>query len=172
MNEVIKNLTERRSVKSYNTQTVPKEILEQIIETGKYAPSGRNLQASVMVCVTDKDTVKKLSKLNAAVMGADIDPFYNASTVIIVFADSTIPTYIYDGSLVMGNLMNAAYSLGVSSCWIHRAKEVFMTDEGKELMKKWELDEKYVGIGNCILGYTDSTIPDAKPRKENYVIFD
>ena len=172
MNEVIKNLTERRSVKSYNTQTVPKEILEQIIETGKYAPSGRNLQASVMVCVTDKDTVKKLSKLNAAVMGADIDPFYNASTVIIVFADSTIPTYIYDGSLVMGNLMNAAYSLGVSSCWIHRAKEVFMTDEGKELMKKWGLTNDYEGIGNIALGYRNGELPTAAKRKENYIIYD
>lgn len=108
--------------------------------------------------------------MNAAVMGNDSDPFYGAPTVVAVFADSRRETCVEDGSLVMGNLMNAAFSLGVDSCWIHRAREVFQTKEGKALMKKWGLGEEYIGIGNCILGYGDKPLPQAKPRKEGFVI--
>lgn len=172
MNETIKNLTERRSVRSYNDKPIPDDVLNEILKAGEYAPSGMNRQSGTMVVVRDKALVEELSKLNAAVMGTDSDPFYGAKTVVIVFADSTMPTYLYDGSLIMGNLMNAAHALGVDSCWIHRAKEVFSSERGKELMKKWGLDEKYVGIGNCILGYSDAPYPEAKPRRENYVIFD
>ena len=148
MNETIKNLTERRSVRSYNDKPIPDDVLNEILKAGEYAPSGMNRQSGAMVVVRDKALVEELSKLNAAVMGTDSDPFYGAKTVVIVFADSTMPTYLYDGSLIMGNLMNAAHALGVDSCWIHRAKEVFYSERGKELMKKWGLDEKYVGIGN------------------------
>lgn len=171
MNETMKTLTTRRSVRSYSSKPVEKELLDEILEAGMYAPSGMGLQSPLMVVVTDPERVYDLSMMNAAVLGTDTDPFYGAGTVVIVFADSTVRTYIEDGSLVMGNLMNAAHSLGVDSCWIHRAREVFETPEGKALMKKWGIDEKYKGIGNCILGYADGALPEAKPRKGNYVIF-
>ena len=171
MNETIKTLTTRRSVRSYSSKPVEKELLDEILEAGMYAPSGKGLQSPLMVVVTDPERVYDLSMMNAAVLGTDTDPFYGAGTVVIVFADSTVRTYIEDGSLVMGNLMNAAHSLGVDSCWIHRAREVFETPEGKALMKKWGIDEKYKGIGNCILGYADKPVPEAKPRKGDYVIF-
>ena len=171
MNEIIKTLTTRRSVRSYSSKPVEKELLDEILEAGMYAPSGKGLQSPLMVVVTDPERVYDLSMMNAAVLGTDTDPFYGAGTVVIVFADSTVRTYIEDGSLVMGNLMNAAHSLGVDSCWIHRAREVFETPEGKALMKKWGIDEKYKGIGNCILGYADKPVPEAKPRKGDYVIF-
>ncbi|MDE6593007.1 MAG: nitroreductase [Oscillospiraceae bacterium] len=171
MNETIKTLTTRRIVRSYSNKPVEKELLDEILEAGMYAPSGKGLQSPLMVVVTDPERVYDLSMMNAAVLGTDTDPFYGAGTVIIVFADSTVRTYIEDGSLVMGNLMNAAHSLGVDSCWIHRAREVFETPEGKALMKKWGIDEKYKGIGNCILGYADKPVPEAKPRKGDYVIF-
>ena len=151
MNETLKTLMERRSVRSYKEEQVPEDILQQILEAGEYAPSGMGMQSAVMVVVRDKDTINQISRMNAAVMGNDGDPFYGAPTVVIVFGDSTRGTYVEDGSLVMGNLMNAAASLGVDSCWIHRAKEVFLSEEGKTLMKKWGLGEEYVGIGNCIL---------------------
>lgn len=153
MNETLKVLTERRSVRSYKDAQVPEEILQQILTAGEYAPSGMGMQPVVM-----------------AVMGNDSDPFYGAPTVVVVFADSRRGTCVEDGSLVMGNLMNAAFSLGVDSCWIHRAREVFQTEEGKALMKKWGLGEEYIGIGNCILGYGDKPLPQAKPRKEGFVI--
>ena len=172
MNETIKTLTTRRSVRSYKDTPVPDDVLNEILIAGEYAPSGKNRQPCVMVVVRDKETIKKLSRINAEIMGTDIDPFYGAPTVVIVFADSTANTYLEDGSLVMGNLMNAAASLGVDSCWIHRARETFQTDEGKALMKKWGLDEKYVGIGNCILGYADGERRQPAPRKDGFIIYD
>lgn len=170
MNETLKVLTERRSVRSYKETQVPEEILQQILMAGEYAPSGMGMQPVVMAVVQDKETIRQMSRMNAAVMGNDSDPFYGAPTVVVVFADSRRGTCVEDGSLVMGNLMNAAFSLGVDSCWIHRAREVFQTEEGKALMKKWGLGEEYIGIGNCILGYGDKPLPQAKPRKEGFVI--
>lgn len=144
--------------------------LEQILEAGLYAASGRGQQATKLVVVQDKDTIARLSKMNAAVMGADTDPFYGAPTVITVFADRERVTCVEDGSLVIGNMMLAAHSIGVDSCWIHRAKEVFDSQEGKELMEEWGVDADYFGVGNCILGYRDCDYPAAPARKEGRII--
>lgn len=171
MNEVIQNLKERRSIKKYKPDAVPEELLTAVLETGTYAPTGMNRQSPVMVVIKDKKERDKLSRLNASIMGADIDPFYGAPVVIVVLADKNIPTHIEDASLVMGNLLNAAHSVGLGSCWIHRAKEEFETAEGKDLLKKWGLSENYVGVGHCILGYADEE-RKAMPRKENYIIVD
>ena len=171
MNETIKNLIERRSVKKYKSDMIPKDLLDEIIKAGTYAPSGMNQQSSIIIAITDKNLRDKLSKLNAQIMGnPNIDPFYNAPVVLVVLALKSCPTHVYDGSLVMGNLMNAAHSLGIGSCWIHRAKEEFETEEGKELLKSLGIEGEYEGIGHCILGYADS-IPEVKPRKENYVYY-
>ena len=169
MNEVLKCLKERRSIRKYKKQQITDQELEQILEAGTYAPTAMGRQSPILVVVQDPETIQQLSKMNAAVMGADGDPFYGAPTVVIVLADRTIPTYVEDGSLVMANLMNAAFSLGVNSCWINRAREVFDTEEGKALLKKWGIQGDYAGIGNCILGYRDCELPDPKPRKENYI---
>ena len=134
-----------------------------------YAPTGMGRQSPIMVAVQDPDTVRELSRLNARVMGASTDPFYGAPTVIVVLADPEIGTYREDGSLVMGNLLNAAHAVGLGSCWIHRAREVFDSPEGKALLKKWGVPEKYVGIGNCILGYAAQPAAAPKPRKADYI---
>ena len=167
MNEVIKCLKERRSVRSYDGRPVPDDVLKEILDAGEYAASGMGRQATVMVAVRNKDLISDLSMMNAAVMGTNTDPFYGAGTVIIVFADSTVHTYVEDGSLVMGNLMNAAEALGIESCWIHRAKEEFESQKGKALLKKWGIEGNYEGIGHCVLGYGEKA-PE-KPRKENYI---
>ena len=169
-NIVIKSLKERRSIKAFKGDQVPDDLLDSVLEAGMYAPTGRNFQSPLMVAVRDRETVKQLSEMNAAIMGSDRDPFYGAPCVIVVFADSSVHTHREDGSLVIGNLLNAAHACGLGSCWIHRAKEVFETEAGKKLMQKWGVDEKYVGIGNCILGYTDGESPVARPRKDGYVI--
>lgn len=169
MNEVLKCLKERRSVRKYKKEQIKESELNLILEAGTYAATGMGMQSPIMVVVQDAPTIEKLSKMNAAVMGVDSDPFYGAPTVVIVLADRTKSTCVEDGSLVMGNLMNAAYSLGVDSCWINRAKEVFDTEEGKQLLKQWGIEGDYIGIGNCILGYRDCELPQAKPRKENYI---
>ena len=167
MNESIKNMIERRSVRGYKPDMIP----DLILEAGTYAATGMGMQSPVIIAVTDKATRDQLSKMNADVMGTDTDPFYGAPVVLVVLADKNRPTYIYDGSLVMGNLMNAAASLGIGSCWIHRAKEVFASEEGKALLKKWGVEGDYEGIGHCVLGYPARDVPKAKHRKENYVYY-
>ena len=169
MNETLKTLIERRSCRSYKPDPIPAEILDQILEAGTYAATGMGRQSPIMIAVTDKKVRDQLSKMNAAVMGASNDPFYGAPVVIIVLADRSVPTYLYDGSLVMGNLMNAAHSLGIASCWIHRAKEEFNSDEGKAILKQLGIEGDYEGIGHCILGYAAQEIKSAAPRKENYI---
>ncbi len=165
-----KILLERRSIRKYKDIPVPEELLDKVLEAGTYAPTGMNRQTPVIVAVTDKETVSLLEKENARVMGDETKkPFYGAPVVITVFYNPEIYTSFEDGCLVMGNLMNAAKSVGLGSCWIHRAKEVFMTPLGKELMKKWGVPESFIGVGNCILGYADEE-PQARPRKEGYII--
>lgn len=170
MNETLKTLKTRRSVRAYLPEQIKEEELQQILEAGEYAPTGMGAQSPVMVAVQDSETIRLLSRLNAAVMGNSGDPFYGAPTVIVVLVDRNRGTCVEDGSLVMGNLMNAAASLGVASCWIHRAREVFESAEGKALLEKWGLSQDYIGVGNCILGYAAGPVPEAKPRKDNYVI--
>ena len=169
MNETIKNLLERRSVRGYKEDLVPEEVLNEILEAGEYAPSGMGQQGTLMVVTQNPKLVAKLSKMNADVMGTESDPFYGAPTVVVVFADSNMPTCVENGSLVMGNLMLEAEEQGIGSCWIHRAKEVFASEEGKALLKKWGVEGDYEGIGHCVLGYPAGDVPKAKPRKENYV---
>lgn len=170
MNETIKNLIERRSCRKYSTTQIKNDELNSVLKAGEYAPTGMGRQSPIIVVLQNKSTIDKLSQLNAKIMGKDEDPFYGAPTVLVVLADKNIGTCIEDGSLVLGNLMNAAYSLGLGSCWIHRAKEEFETDEGEELLKEWNIPENYVGIGHCILGYPEEK-SEAKPRKEDYIRF-
>jgi nitroreductase len=169
MNEALKVLTERRSCRSYKPDPIPAEILDQILEAGTYAATGMGKQSPIMIAVTDRKTRDRLSKMNADVMGASNDPFYGAPVVIVVLANRAVPTYLYDGSLVMGNLMNAAHSLGIASCWIHRAKEEFDSAEGKAILKDLGIEGDYEGIGHCILGYAAQENMTAAPRKDNYI---
>ena len=169
MNESLKTLIERRSCRSYKPDPIPAEILDQILEAGTYAATGMGKQSPIMIAVTDKETRDRLSRMNAAVMGASNDPFYGAPVVIIVLANRAVPTYLYDGSLVMGNLMNAAHALGIASCWIHRAKEEFESAEGKAMLKELGIEGDYEGIGHCILGYAAQESNAPAPRKDNYV---
>ncbi|MBQ3183305.1 MAG: nitroreductase [Clostridia bacterium] len=169
-NIVLKSLKERRSIRSYQDRQVEEEALQAILEAGTYAATGMNRQVPIIVCVQDKETIEQLRRMNAEIMGnPDSDPFYGAPTVLIVLCTTERPTYVEDGSLVLGNLMNAAYAVGVDSCWIHRAKQEFESEEGKALLRKWGIEGEYVGIGHLILGYRDCELPAPAPRKENYI---
>ena len=169
MNETIKTILERRSVRKYKSDMVREELIDEIVRSGTYAPSGRGAQSPIIIAITNKKIRDKLASINAKIAGGVTDPFYGAPVVLVVLADKSIPTYIYDGSLVMENMMLAAKSLGLGSCWIHRAKEEFETEEGKELLKSLGITGDYEGIGNCIIGYPEKDDIEAKPRKENYV---
>ena len=169
MANTLDTIKTRRSIRKYKSDAIPEEILNKIIEAGSYAPSGMGRQPVIILAVTNKELRDRLSKLNADVMHSTSDPFYGAPVVLVVLADKNAPTHVYDGSLVMENLMLAAHDLGIGSCWIHRAKEVFESEEGKEILKSLGIEGDYEGIGNCILGYADVEEPQAKPRKDNFV---
>ena len=168
-NETLENLKTRRAIRAYQDKMPAMELIEQVVEAGTYAPTGMGRQSPIIVAVTNKEMRDSLSQMNAKVMGADNDPFYGAPVVLVVLADRNCPTYLYDGSVVMGNLLNAAHAVGLGSCWIHRAKEVFESEEGKALLKAWGIEGDYEGIGNCILGYPAQAAPTPKPRKPDYV---
>ena len=172
MSEVLTKLQTRRSIRKFKSDMISKDILDEIITAGTYAASGRNMQSPVIVAVTNQEIRDKLSKANAEVMGnPDTDPFYGAPVVLIVLANKEYGTYVYDGSLVMGNLMLAAHELGIGSCWIHRAKEIFEQPQWQEWLKSLGVDGEYEGIGNCVLGYVDGEYPVAPLRKENRVFY-
>ena len=162
----------RRSVRKYKTDMIPRDIIERIVEAGTYAANGRGHQASIILAVTNKELRDRLSEMNRKIGGWDegFDPFYGAPVVLVVLAEKDWPTHVYDGSLVMGNLMLAAHAVGVDSCWIHRAKEEFASPEGKALLKEWGLSENYVGIGHCILGYAAEPEKPAAPRLEGRIV--
>ena len=171
MNEILKAIRERRSIRKYKAEQIKDSELNAVLEAGTWAATGKGQQSPVMVVVQDAETIAYLSGMNAQIMGnPGADPFYGAPTVVVVLADGENPNWFADGSLVMGNLMLAAYSVGLGSCWINRARELFDMPEGKELLKKWGLDEKYRGVGHCILGYADGAAPAPKPRKTDYIL--
>lgn len=171
MNAVLDAMKTRRSVRAFQNTPVPQDVIARICEAGTYAPTGMGFQAPIILAVSDKALRDKLSAMNAQIAGRDGDPFYGAPTVLVVLADKSRPTYLYDGSLVMANLLLAAHAEGLGSCWIHRAKEEFASEEGKALLKELGIEGDYEGIGHCILGYADGPEPEAKPRKDNYVTY-
>ena len=173
MNEVIKAMKERRSIRKFKAEMPPKADLEQIVEAGLYAAHGRGRQAVITIAVTDKELRDKLSEVNNEIMGGPEgnDPFYGAPAILIVLANKEVPTAPYDGSLVMGNLMLAAHSLGLGSIWIHRAKEEFEMSEYQKLLKDLGIEGEWEGIGHCAVGYIDGENPAAAPRNDGRVFW-
>ena len=172
MNEMLKAMISRRSVRKYKPDMVPQELIDQVIQAGLYAASGHGSQSPIIVAVTNKEMRDHFSAANAKILGnGSTDPFYGAPVVLIVLADKSCPTYVYDGSLVMGNMMLMADSLGLGSCWIHRAKEEFDSTGGKAFLKLHGIEGDYEGIGHCILGYPDAGETAPPPRKEKRVFY-
>lgn len=170
MNETLKVLKERRSIRKYKAEQITDQELDAILEAGTWAATAKNLQTPVMVVVQDQETIQRMRVLNAEIQGAPgSDPFYGAPTVVVL-ADGTQANWLQDGSLVLGNLMTAAAATGIGSCWINRAMELFDRPEGKALLKQWGLPETLRGVGNCILGYIDGPVPAPKPRKEGWIV--
>ena len=167
--ETLTVLKTRRSCRAYQPEHVEEEKLNAILEAGTYAATGMGKQSPIILVVKDPEVRARLQRLNAAAMGMGIDPFYGAPELLVVLANKDIPTYVYDGSLVMGNMMNAAADLGAASCWVHRAKEEFESEEGKAILKQLGIEGNYEGIGNLILGYAAKPAAAAAPRKADYI---
>ena len=170
--DAMETMLTRKSVKKYKDTPVPQELIDKIVEAGLHAPSGLNKQSPIILVVTDKKVRDDLSFVNA---GCDPfmrkDPFYGAPVVLVVLADKSVHTHVYDGSLVMENLMLAAHALGLGACWIHRAKETFDRPEWQAFLKELGIEGEYEGIGNCVIGYPDGPLPAIKPRKQNWVYY-
>lgn len=172
MNETLKVLETRRSCRNFDREKmVPEEDIQAIVKAGTYAATGMGRQSPIIIVVTNQELRDKLSAENAKIMGTDTDPFYGAPVILIVLADKSVPTYMYDGSLVMGNLMNAAESLGINSIWIHRAKEEFESDFGKKILADLGIRGDYEGIGHCAIGYAQAPVNAPAKRKDDYVYF-
>ena len=171
MNDILKLIEERRSVKAYTPDMPAREDIDAVIKAGLEAASGRNKQSPIIVAVTDKKVRDDLSQANAAVMGASGDPFYGAPVVLVVLAKKDVNTAIYDGSLCLGNMMLAAHSLGLGSCWVHRAREVFESEEWRKWLSSLGVEGEYEGIGNLILGYPKGDLPAFKERNAGRVFY-
>ena len=175
MNQTINDLKTRRSIRKFKDEQITDEELNTILEAGTYAPTGRGAQSPKIIVIQNPETIREFSQWNRSYFPGDVpqdfDPFYGGKTVLIVLADSEIPTYVEDGSSVLCVLVNAAHAVGVASCWIHRAREEFESEKGKALLKKWRIPESYKGIGHVVLGYADGDTPMALPRKDDYIHF-
>ena len=158
----------RRSYRSYQPEQITDEQLNAVLEAGTYAPTSRGLQSPFIVAIQNEELKARLAKMNAEIMGVTTNPYYDAPTYVLVFVPSDAPNGIQDASLVMENMMLAAHAQGLGSCWIHREREMFATEEGKELMQQWGLPEGLVGIAALALGYPNGEPSPAKPRKEGY----
>lgn len=171
MDEILQAIQERRSIRSFKSDPVDPKTIDEIMEAGLYAASGMGRQCPIVISITNKELRDRLSDMNRQIGGWNegFDPFYNAPVVLVVLAPKDVPTHVYDGSLVMGNLMLAAHAKGLGSCWIHRAKEEFESAEGKGILASLGIEGEYEGIGHCVLGYIDGAYPKAPPRKENRI---
>ena len=167
--EALQALLTRRSIKGYTSQMPAQEDIDKVTEAGMAAPTGMGMQAPYIIVVKNKELRDELSRLNGEVLGTTADPFYGAPVIIVVVAARSRNTYVYDGSLVIGNMLNAAHAMGLGACWIHRAKEVFASPRGKELLAQWGITEDVEGIGHVALGYAATEPKPAKPRKDGYV---
>lgn len=164
------DIVNRRSIRKYRPECPDMDLIGKVVSAGVCAPSGKNGQSATIVAVTNPEEVKYLSRLSSKIKGKDADTFYGAPAVILVLADAESPYAVQDGSLVMGNLMNAAYSLGLGSCWINTLKEIVRLPEWKDILEKWGIKGNFIGVGFCVLGYPDEQ-PGMRPRKENYVYY-
>ena len=168
MNNTVSDIMNRRSIRKYKPEQISREELDTVLQAGICAPTGMNRQSPLVIAVQNKEVRDLLSRMNAQVLGMDVDPFYGAPTVVVVLAKADSPHAVQDGSLVLGNMMTAAKAIGLGSCWINRAREVIDSAEGKQLLARWGVEGDYIGVGNCILGYPDEE-PVMKPRKPDYI---
>ncbi|MBQ9545725.1 MAG: nitroreductase [Bacteroidales bacterium] len=173
MSEVLDKIESRRSIRHYKDTMVPRELIDKIIRAGLYAASGKNRQDCIIISVTNRAMRDRIMEMNRQIGGyaADVDPFYGAPAMLIVLAKKDEPNHVYDGSLVMGNLMLAAHDLGLGSCWIHRARQEFETEEGRQILADLGIEGEWEGIGHCALGYIDGENPAPLPRKPNRVFY-
>ena len=168
--DAITALKTRRSVRKYKQDQIDPVLLDKVLETAQFAPNGKGLQAPMLVVVQDAETRAQLTKMNAAIMGVDKDTYYGAPTIILAFGPNDVPTYVEDAACALTYVQVAAHIEGLASVWVHRERQMFESDEGKALMKKWGIEERFEGVGAVSIGYVDGDLPEAAPRREGYIL--
>ena len=169
-NNFLSLIKTRRSVRAYKSEPVPSEVLDAVLETGTYAPTGGGHQSPTIIAITDPKYRQEIAKLNAEVMGSNADPYYGAPVVILVLADGSASTFVEDGSCVLENMMPAAHALGLGTVWVHREREIFDSEKGKALLREWKLPETLRGVGAIALGYPAQEASQPAARKQNYIV--
>jgi len=170
-NDFLETIKKRRSIRKYKSTQIKKDELDAVLEAGTYAPTGGGAQSPLIIAVQNPATVQELAQMNAKVLGSSGNPYYDAPTIVLVLASPKARgTYVEDGACVLQNMMLAAHAIGLGSCWIHRAKEMFASPEGKSLLKKWGISDEYVGVGAISLGYADCDLPAPAKRKDGYIV--
>lgn len=167
-NEVLKCIRTRRSIRRYKKEQITDEELNTVLEAGTWAPTSKGLQLPFIIAVQKPELIAQLVRMNAEIMGVTSNPYYDAPTLVFVFAPIEYGKGLQDGSCVLENMMLAAHSIGLGSCWINREIEMFKTEEGLQLMKDWGLPDGLMGIGALSLGYPASVPPSVKARKADY----
>ena len=160
----------RRSNRSFSPDQVQEAHLAPVLEAGTYAPTAMGRQTPVIVAVQDRETIAQLSKMNAAVIGKDMDPYYGAPTIVLVLGPDNAGTVVEDCTCVLNTMLLAAHAMDLAAVWVHREKEMFDTAEGKALLKKWNLPETLRGVGSIAVGYPAQPAPEAPPRKSDYIV--
>ena len=170
MNEVLKAIRERRSIRKYRPEKLSDADLDAILDAGTWAASAKGIQPALIVSINDEADVDALRRANAEIWGRPaVDPFYGAPNIVVVLADGANANWLQDGALVMGNLMLAAHAVGAGSCWINRAIEYFDRADGKAMLEKWGIPQTYRGVAICALGYSDGPAAAPKARKSDYI---
>lgn len=171
MKDILETIVSRRSVKSYLDKPVDDELVDKVIKAGMYAPSGKNKQSAIIIAISNKEILAQMANTIADIRGVSGNPLYNAPVALVVLADKSVFTHVYDGSVVIENMLLEAHSLGLGACWIHHAKEVFETNFGKDLLAKVGIVGDYEGVGTCILGYQNAIPVGEISRKDNFVYY-
>lgn len=171
-NAMLDLIKTRRSYRAYKEEEVPETLLDAVLEAGTYAPTGGGRQTPVIIAVKNPAIRRQIADMNAKIMGAEEgnDPYYGAPVVLLVLADATRSTFVEDGSCVLSNLMLAAHAVGLASVWVHREREMFDSEEGKALLRQWNLSENLRGVGAVALGYGAGEVPETAPRKADYIL--
>lgn len=167
-NGTIHTILNRRSIRSYKKEQISNDELETILLAGSAAPSGMNGQSAYAYVIQSEEFMSELVKSVEKATGIGRNPFYDAPTVIIVFADSSKFSPVEDGTLAIENMMLAAYSLGIGSCWIYAVKQFFATEEGRTFKKKLGVPDNQMIIGSVALGYPDGKHPALKTREHKF----
>lgn len=172
-NETLQTLKNRRSCRAFKPEAIPEDVLNAVLDAGTWAPNAWDKQSASIIAIRDEASRAVLTHLSqelAAEAGEDTpDPLYGAPVVVLITAEKDSESGLEDGSLVAGNIMNAAQSVGLGSCWVNTARKILEMPIGKAMLMKWGVTEPVTGVAFVVLGWPTEKPEEPRARKENYI---